>query len=126
MVLLVSGGHCLLAMAMDVQKYFLLGRSNDNAPGQLLDKSARRLKLHMLRSDLRDVSGGKAIEMVGKGGDPTAFNLHIPMRQHRDCNFSMSGLLSHIIGSIEQIENEIKINHDAFIPDLPHFCARFV
>jgi len=126
MVLLVSGGHCLLAMAMDVEKYLLMGKCNDNAPGQVLDKSARRLKLHMLRSDLRDVSGGKAIQMVaqeGGGGDPTAFNFHIPMRQHRDCQFSLSGLFSHIVGTIEQIEKEIKIDHDAFIPHLPHFCA---
>jgi len=124
MVLLVSGGHCLLAMATDVNKYLLLGKCNDNAPGQVFDKVARRLRLHLLRPDLRDVSGGKAIQTLALGGDPTAFPFHIPMKQHRDCKFSLSGLHSHITQSIEEIERENKIHaHDSFIPDLPHFCA---
>lgn len=123
MVFLVSGGHCLLAMAEDVDKYKLLGRCGDGAPGQLFDKVARRLKLHTLRLDLRDVSGGRAIEMVGSTGDPTFIPFHVPMRQHRNCNFSVSGLQTHIMEEIARVESDFTTGHDEFIPNLPNFCA---
>jgi N6-L-threonylcarbamoyladenine synthase len=37
-VLLVSGGHCLLAVAKNVDEFLLLGESVDSAPGEVLDK----------------------------------------------------------------------------------------
>jgi hypothetical protein len=37
----------------------------------------------MLRSDLRDVSGGKAMEIVGREGDPHLFSFNIPLRNRR-------------------------------------------
>ena len=37
-MLLVSGGHCLLAVAKSVDEFLLLGESADNAPGEVLDK----------------------------------------------------------------------------------------
>lgn len=38
LVLLISGGHCLLAVAEDVDKFLLLGESIDDAPGEAFDK----------------------------------------------------------------------------------------
>lgn len=38
MVLLVSGGHCLLAIANTVEEFLLLGESIDTSPGEVLDK----------------------------------------------------------------------------------------
>lgn len=38
LVLLISGGHCLLAIAKDVDKFFLLGQTLDDAPGEAFDK----------------------------------------------------------------------------------------
>lgn len=38
LVLLVSGGHCLLAVAYNVEEFHLLGESIDLAPGDALDK----------------------------------------------------------------------------------------
>lgn len=38
LVLLVSGGHCLLAVAKNVDEFLLLGESVDSAPGEVLDK----------------------------------------------------------------------------------------
>ena len=43
MVLLVSGGHCLLAIANNVDEFLLLGQSVDNAPGEVLDKVRKQL-----------------------------------------------------------------------------------
>jgi hypothetical protein len=38
LVLLISGGHCLLAVAQAVDKFMLLGQSLDDAPGEAFDK----------------------------------------------------------------------------------------
>lgn len=38
LVLLISGGHCILAVAKSVDKFFLLGDSVDDAPGEAFDK----------------------------------------------------------------------------------------
>lgn len=38
LVLLISGGHCLLAVAQGVSDFLLLGQSIDIAPGDMLDK----------------------------------------------------------------------------------------
>jgi len=34
-----------------------MGKSVDSAPGEVIDKVARRLRLHTVRHDLRDLSG---------------------------------------------------------------------
>jgi len=38
LVLLISGGHCLLAVVKKVNKFILLGQSIDDAPGEAIDK----------------------------------------------------------------------------------------
>lgn len=38
LVLLISGGHGLLALARDIDDFLLLGQSTDEAPGDILDK----------------------------------------------------------------------------------------
>lgn len=38
LVLLISGGHCLISIVKDVDEFLLLGKSLDDAPGEALDK----------------------------------------------------------------------------------------
>lgn len=38
LVLLISGGHCLLAIAQNIDKFLLLGTTFDDAPGEAFDK----------------------------------------------------------------------------------------
>ena len=38
LVLLISGGHCLLAVVRDVDDFLLLGKGLDDAPGDAFDK----------------------------------------------------------------------------------------
>lgn len=38
LVLLISGGHCLLAVVKNVDEFILLGQSLDDAPGEAFDK----------------------------------------------------------------------------------------
>ena len=123
LVLLASGGHCLLALAEGVDKFRLLGKQLDNSPGEIIDKISRRLKLHVLREDLRDLSGGRAMEIVGNDGDPHAFSFNIPLRNRRSCDFSFAGYRTHVQETLEIIEKQINLEPDTFIPDINSFCA---
>lgn len=38
LVFLASGGHCLLAVARDVDDFLLLGTTVDTSPGEVFDK----------------------------------------------------------------------------------------
>lgn len=38
LVLLISGGHCLLAIVQDVDDFLLMGQSLNDAPGEAFDK----------------------------------------------------------------------------------------
>ena len=40
LVLLLSGGHCLLALARDVDEFVLIGKNIDDAPGDAFDKAS--------------------------------------------------------------------------------------
>jgi N6-L-threonylcarbamoyladenine synthase len=92
LVLLISGGHCLLAVAKDVDKFLLLGTSLDDAPGEAFDKVARRMKLRNL-PEYSQLSGGQAVELAAsKAEDPLQFKFTIPLLHYKDCNFSMAGL----------------------------------
>lgn len=105
-MLLVSGGHCLLAVAKNVDEFLLLGESIDSAPGEVLDKVwftyfiqhqekttyliqnkkkvARRLKLRNMPA-FSTISGGTAIEMLATQGDATAFDYgNQPMCKYND------------------------------------------
>ncbi|CAJ1078717.1 probable tRNA N6-adenosine threonylcarbamoyltransferase%2C mitochondrial [Xyrichtys novacula] len=105
LVLLVSGGHSLLALARGVDDFLLLGQSLDVAPGDALDKVARRLSLknHPLCSKL---SGGQAIELLAKDGDRTRFPLTTPMGKTKDCSFSFSGIRNQVTMMIQKEEAE--------------------
>ncbi|CAL8096261.1 unnamed protein product [Orchesella dallaii] len=100
MVLLVSGGHCLLTIARSIEDFDILGSTIDDAPGEAFDKTARRLKLNNLKEG-SSLSGGAAIEYYATKGNPEAFQFPTPMYKYRDCNWSFSGLkfiaLRHIL-----------------------------
>ncbi|MBN3314512.1 OSGP2 protein, partial [Atractosteus spatula] len=95
LVLLVSGGHCLLAVAKGIDDFLLLGQSLDEAPGDTLDKVPRRLSL-IKHPECSTLSGGQAIEHLAKQGDRLKFYLKSPMGQHLDCNFSFAGLRNQV------------------------------
>ncbi|XP_043851560.1 probable tRNA N6-adenosine threonylcarbamoyltransferase, mitochondrial isoform X3 [Dromiciops gliroides] len=105
LVLLVSGGHCLLAIVQGVSDFLLLGKSLDIAPGDMLDKVARRLSLikHPVYSTM---SGGKAIEHLAKQGNRFHFDFQHPLHKCRNCDFSFSGLQTAVDKIITQKEKE--------------------
>ncbi|XP_051705313.1 tRNA N6-adenosine threonylcarbamoyltransferase, mitochondrial isoform X1 [Oryctolagus cuniculus] len=105
LVLLISGGHCLLALVQGVSDFLLLGKSLDIAPGDMLDKVARRLSL-VKHPDCSSMSGGKAIEHLAKQGNRLHFDITAPMQRTKNCNFSFSGLQHNVNKIITQKEKE--------------------
>ncbi|KFU87811.1 putative tRNA threonylcarbamoyladenosine biosynthesis protein Osgepl1, partial [Chaetura pelagica] len=105
LVLLLSGGHCILAVAQGVSDFLLLGQSIDIAPGDMLDKVARRLSLRK-HPECQSMAGGKAIEHLARGGSWQQLSFPLPMQQHRNCLFSFSGLQNLVNKAIVQKERE--------------------
>ncbi|KFZ48687.1 hypothetical protein N338_00912, partial [Podiceps cristatus] len=105
LVLLLSGGHCILAVARGVSDFLLLGQSIDIAPGDMLDKVARRLSLGK-HPECHSMAGGKAIEHLAQTGDRQQHTFRLPMQQYRNCDFSFSGLQNLVNKAIIQKEKE--------------------
>ncbi len=84
LLLLVSGGHCLLAVVEGVGAYRVLGRTVDDAAGEAFDKVAKLLGLGW--------PGGPALERLAAEGDAGRFRFPRPMFGRAGCDFSFSGL----------------------------------
>ncbi|KYM96298.1 putative O-sialoglycoprotein endopeptidase 2 [Cyphomyrmex costatus] len=115
LVLLVSGGHSLLAIVENVDKFYTLGTTLDNAPGEILDKIARRLKLANM-PEFSHMNGGQAIEnAASKASNPTKFFFEPVLTKKRDCQFSFAGISNKIFKYL---------NTETFdIDDVYNFCA---
>ncbi|KAK7484909.1 hypothetical protein BaRGS_00023829 [Batillaria attramentaria] len=124
LVLLASGGHCLLAVARNVSDFLLLGTSMDDSPGEAYDKTARQLKLKNL-SACSGLSGGAAIELIAQSGNPKAFQFPQVMTQLPDCNFSFSGIKTAARKIIEMEEKRLNVPPSQVVPTAPDICASF-
>ncbi|XP_071443008.1 tRNA N6-adenosine threonylcarbamoyltransferase, mitochondrial isoform X3 [Hetaerina americana] len=124
LVLLISGGHCLLNLVQDVDKFLLLGQSLDDAPGEALDKFARRMKLHILQ-EYSSMSGGRAVEVAATKGDPNAFEFPMSLAHYRDCNFSVAGLKNTARKYILKLEKTHEVEPDQIVPKMEDLCASF-
>lgn len=125
LALLISGGHCLLTLVKNVNDFLLLGHSLDNAPGEVLDKTARRMKLRNFPS-YSEIAGGRAIEMAAKfSNNPNLFEFPMPLVKTRDCNFSFSGVKDALIRQLVKKEQEHNIIGDEVIPEVNDLCAAF-
>ncbi|KAG5346042.1 OSGP2 protein, partial [Acromyrmex charruanus] len=122
LVLLVSGGHSLLAIVENVDKFYTLGTTVDNAPGEILDKIARRLKLSTI-PEFSHMSGGQAIESAAsKASDPTKFLFDPVLTKKRDCQFSFAGIWNRSFKYFNKEEN-VDVANNVAIPDVYNFCA---
>ncbi|KAM0733860.1 tRNA N6-adenosine threonylcarbamoyltransferase, mitochondrial [Formica fusca] len=123
LVLLVSGGHSLLAIVESVDKFYTLGTTLDNAPGEIFDKIARRLKLANI-PEFSHMSGGQAIERAAsKATDPTKFIFEPVMTKKRDCQFTFAGTLNKSLIYINKQEKEHNVDGSTVIPDVYNLCA---
>ncbi|XP_045874135.1 probable tRNA N6-adenosine threonylcarbamoyltransferase, mitochondrial isoform X1 [Meles meles] len=122
LVLLISGGHCLLALVRGVSDFLLLGKSLDIAPGDMLDKVARRLSL-IKHPECSTMSGGKAIEHLAKQGNKLHFDIKPPMQRAKNCDFSFSGLQHVVDRIITQKEKEEGIQKGEILASAAHIAA---
>ncbi|XP_038160027.1 probable tRNA N6-adenosine threonylcarbamoyltransferase, mitochondrial isoform X2 [Cyprinodon tularosa] len=122
LVLLVSGGHALLAVARGVDDFLLLGRTLDEAPGDTLDKVARRLSLRK-HPRCSTLSGGEAIELLAKDGDRRRFGFRTPMGQTPDCCFSFAGLRNQITMAIQKQEEEEGVQEGTLLSSVNDIAA---
>ncbi len=91
-VLLVSGGHTLLALMRSPGDYTLLGQTLDDAAGEAFDKVARYLGL--------GYPGGPAIDRVARNGDPRAIAFPRALMDG-GYDFSFSGLKTSVVRYVE-------------------------
>jgi N6-L-threonylcarbamoyladenine synthase len=113
-LLLLSGGHCLMAVVHGVHQYQVLGQTYDDAAGECIDKVARCLG--------GPYPGGPFVESMAVKGDPFAMNLPIPLYKERSCNFSFSGLKTACAQWIQKEMQKTGHLEDRFTYD---FCASF-
>ncbi|XP_061464207.1 tRNA N6-adenosine threonylcarbamoyltransferase, mitochondrial [Rhineura floridana] len=122
LVLLLSGGHCILAVAQGVSDFLLLGQTLDIAPGDMLDKVARRLSLQK-HPGYSGLSGGKGIEHLAQQGNMQHYEFRVPMEQHYNCNFSFAGLQSEVTRMITQKEKAEGLQEGQFLPCIADLAA---
>lgn len=92
LVLLVSGGHTLLAHMADAATLRILGTTRDDSAGEAYDKVARLMGLGF--------PGGPAIDRLAKQGRDT---IALPRPMLRDgLDFSFSGLKSAVARRLER------------------------
>lgn len=92
LVLLVSGGHTLLAHMTGPTDIEILGASRDDSVGEAYDKVARMLDLGF--------PGGPAIDKLAKTGQPT-ISFPRPML-HKGLEFSFSGLKAAVARLVDE------------------------
>ena len=103
--LIVSGGHANLVYSESPRQYNCLGRTLDDAPGELFDKVARHLQL--------GYPGGPIIQKTGENGDPKRYQLPRPM-SGKGYVFSFSGLKTAVMRIVA---------HEGDNLSLPDLCA---
>ena len=91
LILLVSGGHTLLAFCKDQNSFDLLGTTRDDSIGECYDKVARTLGLGM--------PGGPIVDKIAALGTPSIL-FPRPMKKS-GYEFSFSGLKSSVARYVE-------------------------
>lgn len=104
LALLISGGHTELFLVEGLQKIQLLGQTQDDAVGELLDKVSALLGY--------GYPGGAKLEQVATsyagwrddGSCDNEYGLPVPMRGSKDLNFSYSGLKTAVVRIVRGAE----------------------
>ncbi|MEM6711964.1 MAG: tRNA (adenosine(37)-N6)-threonylcarbamoyltransferase complex transferase subunit TsaD [Pseudomonadota bacterium] len=84
LLFLVSGGHTQIVCVRGVGEYERWGTTLDDALGEAFDKTAKLLGLGF--------PGGPAVERFAATGDPSRFDLPVPLKGKPGCDFSFAGL----------------------------------
>lgn len=108
--LIVSGGHTMLVHLRGANDYKLLGRTRDDAAGEVFDKVGKMLGLAY--------PGGPGIDCLAAKGNDQAFDFPRSMIHSKDFAFSFSGLKT----SVRYLLPKLSAPLEAHLPDI---CASF-
>jgi N6-L-threonylcarbamoyladenine synthase len=93
--LVASGGHTSLFEVASPLQLKLVGRTRDDAAGEVIDKIAKFLGL--------GYPGGPVIDSLARNGAPDTIRFPRGLQRSRTCDFSFSGLktavVNHVLGS---------------------------
>ncbi len=92
--LVVSGGHTHLVIVKDYGEFEILGRTRDDAAGEVFDKIARSIGL--------EYPGGPAIDRLSQEGNPDAILFPKAKMNDAPYDFSFSGLKTAVLNYINQ------------------------
>lgn len=104
---LASGKHSELILFTDHMTFEKVGVTLDDAIGESLDKAARML------IGPKAYPGGPLIEKLAQEGDPTWFELPVPMRKSSTLNFSYSGLKTALLYKVQDMTDTELVEHRA-------------
>ena len=98
LLLLVSGGHTNFYFISDVNDYYLLGGTLDDALGEAFDKVANILEL--------DFPGGPQLELLAMKGDSKKIILPRPLINTKSLDMSFSGLKTAAFNCKKRIDED--------------------
>lgn len=105
--LVVSGGHTHMVEVKDYTDFKIIGKTRDDAAGEVMDKAARTMGL--------PYPGGLNLDRVAKDGNPDAFKFPRPKVHDAPLDFSFSGLKTAVINLIH---NSKQKGEELNVPDL--------
>jgi len=111
LLMLVSGGHCQILLALGVGKYELIGQTVDDSAGEAFDKVSKMLGL--------GYPGGPIVDTRAKLGDENKYKFPRPLCDKPGCDFSFSGIKTSVRTEISKHDAPYS---DEFINDV---CASF-
>jgi N6-L-threonylcarbamoyladenine synthase len=94
--LLASGGHTMLIEVRSHREQRVVGSTLDDAAGEAFDKGARLLGL--------GYPGGREIDRLARGGDPSAYDF--PVARVPGLDFSFSGLKTALLYATRDLEQQ--------------------
>ncbi len=109
--LIVSGGHTSLILVEEIGQHKVLGKTRDDAAGEVFDKIAKYLDL--------GYPGGPIIEKIALNGKKDAIIFPRPLTKTSNLDFSFSGLKTAVIYFVrEKIKTKEKLQ-------IENICASF-
>lgn len=126
LTLLISGGHCQILLANNVNSYQKLGETIDDALGEAFDKVAQMIGLNY--------PGGPEVEKYAKNGNENRFKFSKPLidgpnQQENIYNFSFSGLKTAVRREIEKLTKKefchFTTAQNIVLQDKYDICASF-
>jgi len=105
--LVVSGGHTQLVLMKKINDYKIIGETRDDAAGECFDKVAKLLRLGYPGGP---IVAKKAAKYQPTADHPQGGKIHLPrpMINHKNYDFSFSGLKTAVLYLTKDNKNKIK------------------